>query len=332
MQFSPYHLLGGRPNVIVDGAPAAGTTLTLSHWPRSGTPWQLKADTSAAIVLRFLRLSLGRQQELVLDAELVSNNHFDEDGLLGLWSLLHPDQALRWAPLIEEVARAGDFCCTGHGDAARIAFALATLADSERSPLAAVRATGAQPQADEVRYRLLLEQLPGLLADVGQVRALWAEAWCAYQASLRALECGSARLEEFPELDLVVVEASEPLHPMAIYNHTDCLRVLESIGATARLHYRYETWVQLVSRPVQPRLDLGPLAARLQQGERERCRWCFDGVDATTPQLVPRDQHGAVAATSWRLDRLLPVTLAWLREAALDPNLVYNPFDASSGS
>ena len=44
MRFLPYSQIDAVPNVIVDGAPARHTVLTLSHWPKSGTPPELKAD------------------------------------------------------------------------------------------------------------------------------------------------------------------------------------------------------------------------------------------------------------------------------------------------
>ena len=47
MRFSPYSETVSVPNVIVDGAANKSTLLTLSHWPKSGTPAELKADTSA---------------------------------------------------------------------------------------------------------------------------------------------------------------------------------------------------------------------------------------------------------------------------------------------
>ena len=46
MRFVPYHELNdSTPNIIVDGAAGPGTVLTLSHWPKSGTPEALKRDT-----------------------------------------------------------------------------------------------------------------------------------------------------------------------------------------------------------------------------------------------------------------------------------------------
>ena len=75
-RFVPYPDLEGIPNVVVDGARHADTLLTLSHWPHSGTPPALKADLSAQIAFRYLDSPVWH-----VDTEVVSNNHFDEDGL-----------------------------------------------------------------------------------------------------------------------------------------------------------------------------------------------------------------------------------------------------------
>ena len=68
MRFLPYSQIDAVPNVIVDGAPARHTVLTLSHWPKSGTPHELKADTSAEIVFKYLD-----SPRFHVDADIVSN-------------------------------------------------------------------------------------------------------------------------------------------------------------------------------------------------------------------------------------------------------------------
>src|SRR5947208_2433644 len=104
MRFHPYPSLESA-NVIVDGAPQADTVLTLSHWPKSGSPREFAADTSAEIVFRWL--SAGRPG--ARGAELVSNNHFDEDGLVGIYAAVDPERAMARRELLSDVARAGDF-------------------------------------------------------------------------------------------------------------------------------------------------------------------------------------------------------------------------------
>ena len=104
MRYVPWDELKGRPNIIVDGYPADGTLITLSHWRGSGSPEELADDLSTQIAFRYLD-----RPDLKVDAELVSNNHFDEDGLAGIYAILHPDEALAHRERIIDVASAGDF-------------------------------------------------------------------------------------------------------------------------------------------------------------------------------------------------------------------------------
>src|SRR5215831_3044469 len=104
MEYVPYDKLGDRPNVIVDGAANANTEITLSHWPNNGTPQSLKDDLSTQIVFHYLD-----RPEVWARAEVVSNNHFDQDGLAGIYSLLNPSLAQKQRDLIIDIAAAGDF-------------------------------------------------------------------------------------------------------------------------------------------------------------------------------------------------------------------------------
>ena len=82
MDYITYDALKDQPNIIVDGSGNPSTVLVLSHWPHSGTPSEFKADTSTEIVLNFLQSN--RRSEFEATAQTVSNNHFDEDGLMSV--------------------------------------------------------------------------------------------------------------------------------------------------------------------------------------------------------------------------------------------------------
>src|SRR3954468_1060701 len=119
MEYVAYFEVGERPNVVVDGAATPSTVLTLSHWPGAPTPEVLKADLSAEIAFRYLD-----HPELHVGADVVSNNHFDEDGLMSLYALIDPEGAMARRSLVEDVARAGDFGTFESRDAARVSFAI----------------------------------------------------------------------------------------------------------------------------------------------------------------------------------------------------------------
>ncbi len=104
MYFLAYEDLADTANIIVDGAASTATEITLSHWPKSGTPRKLKADSSAEIVFNYLNTP-----SFHVRAKAVSNNHFDEDGLVGTFTLLNQQYALRNRDLLIDIAQAGDF-------------------------------------------------------------------------------------------------------------------------------------------------------------------------------------------------------------------------------
>src|SRR3954451_20485008 len=113
LRFLPYADTVDLPNVIVDGAANVGTRLTLSHWPGSPTPPELLADLSAEIAFR-----AADEPERFAGLEVVSNNHFDQDGLASVYALVEPDGARARREHVIDVARAGDFGTFTSRDAA----------------------------------------------------------------------------------------------------------------------------------------------------------------------------------------------------------------------
>jgi hypothetical protein len=285
LRYVPYDELGGEPSVIVDGYGTEGTLLVLSHWPGAGTPPELADDLSTQIVLRALE-----RPDLWRGATAVSNNHFDEDGLAGIWCLLHLAEARAHRAALVDVASFGDFGTYRGRDGARVAMTIAAYADEERSPLGARLRDLAYPERTAVLYEELLGLLGSMLEHPGRFRALWEEEDARLARDEALVRAGDVRIEERPDLDLAVVtvpEAREPLHEAAVHGATARHRILTLHGDRAELRYRYETWVAYVSAPTVPRVDLVPLAAELTAREPGGVRWTFDGVRHITPSLRP---------------------------------------------
>lgn len=286
MKFVPYEQAGDVPNIVVDGAATTNTLLTLSHWPKSGTPAALKRDTSAEIAFAWLN-----SPDFRVEAEAVSNNHFDEDGLVGIFALLQPEQALRHRELLIDAAQAGDFGVYKNRSAARIAMTLSAYADPASSPLPGAMFEQSYPDMAGTLYFELLSVLPRLLTHLDQFRTLWEKDDSRLTASEQALDAGTISIEERPELDLAIVRFADELgtaanyHPMALHSRTPRTRLLLLAAHRAELHYRYEGWVQLVSRRPAPRVDLAGLAEELNAEESSGGHWIFDGVDQITPKL-----------------------------------------------
>ena len=192
MRFEPYASLGERPHVVVDGAAKDHTSLVLSHWPRSGTARALLADTSAEIVFRWL------DARTPVDAELASNDHFDEDGLVALFAITRPDEAQARRRRLIEIASAGDFAVSDDRDAVRAALTIAAFAEAST-------VTGSYAEKTAASYADLLPRLTEI-ADAPQTfRATWAEEDARIDEDVKAIAAGDVRIEEIEELDLALV-------------------------------------------------------------------------------------------------------------------------------
>ncbi len=294
LEFVPFHLLDGRPNVIVDGAATTGTTVALSHWPGTVVPSGLEADLSAEMAFAYLD-----RWDLHGAATLVSNNHFDQDGLVSVFALAHPEEASDRRRLLIDVAAAGDFATYRDRTAARVSMVIAAFADQHRTPL------GEPAAAYETwcgqLYEELLGRLPELCDHPDRYRGLWAEEDEALTSSEALVRSGDVHMEEVPELDLAVVTVpsgapssgghrfgsrwATGLHPMAVNTATAMFGVLTVSGASFDFVYRYESWVQYRTRRPRSRVDLGPLAAELTAEETSGGWWTFDGVEDLEPRL-----------------------------------------------
>ncbi len=120
-------------------------------------------------------------------------------------------------------------------------------------------------------------------------------------ASEKAIANGVVTIEEVPEVGLAVVtipelepsrrghrfagEFFEGVHPMALNNSTDCLRLLIVHGRRYPFVDRYETWVQFRSRLTLRRVDMRPLAARLSEDETGSATWTASAPGSLTPTL-----------------------------------------------
>ncbi len=310
----PAEELAGRPHVQVDGAALPGTVLSLSHWPGSGTPDALRADTSALIVARYLAAGADGPE-----VDAISTNHYDEDGLLAIWLLLErPEPGDPARDLAIAAAEAGDFGSWTDPWAPRVAIAAMGMAERGRTPFPEVNRVHARAGAGDpagALHRAVLPRVRGLLDDPGRYAMLWRPRWEGITADMDLLDSGGATIEEHEAGDLAVLRTPRPLDPMAVHPRTLRTRVLMATpDGTLSLAHRYETWVDYVSRPLAPRVDLTPLAARLQGRERGAGRWLFEGVAAITPRLFAAGPDGRPGPTSVSAGELTEALAAFLEE------------------
>ena len=106
MRFQFYtEALDNVPKLSVDGT--VDNAIHFSHWQGNNTPPEVKADTSTEIALNLV--ASPNRAVLTQGIELVTNNHFDTDGVLSVWTVLTGERALAYRDLLIAAAEAGDF-------------------------------------------------------------------------------------------------------------------------------------------------------------------------------------------------------------------------------
>lgn len=310
LQYLDYEESRTVPNIVVDGSPNDGTVLSLTHWPGYPAPLGLARDLSAEMAFAYLDAPAEHPP-----AEVVTNNHFDQDGLVSIFALVDPAAALPHRALLIDVAAAGDFGTYRDRRAARASMVLSRYAEDEPPDCTYGAFT-------DRLYRHLLPRLLDVVLDNDGYRELWEEEEDALSASESAIATGRVTITEDRPLDLAIVtiDPSEParsghrfggqtfghIHPMAINNATDRFRLLIAHGRRYQFVDRYETWVQYQSRVTLPRVDMRPLAERLTAIEHDGAVWSAGAPGALSPHMTHTDE------SSIDPDTLRQTITAWL--------------------
>lgn len=331
LAYEPYESLEDRPHVMVDGAARRSSVVTLSHWPGSPTPASLAHDLSAEIVIGFLRSAasfatapassqeaadVGALAARLESAEAVTNDHFDEDGLMSVLAFADPELAMGLDQLIVEVASCGDFGVVSSDVAAQISFAIGPLAAAEAGDGAATSQL----------YGAVLPRVPELLEHPARFARWWKHEFAAFVAAREAIASGHLLMSDVPAADLCVVQRAAgdaSLNEVAVNSSTSHSRVLTIDGDSCVLTLRYEGWVRYVSRPIPLRPDLEPLAALLAAEEPSGVTWEADGVGAIVGRLAPAGEGRTEIAP----DRVIEIVAAYLSSAAP----AWDPWRAGGG-
>lgn len=254
--------------VLVDGN-EAGRGLQLSHWPGNSTPRHLKADLSVEIALRFA--SDPGRQALLRGREIVTNDHFDTDGLLAAWAVLNPQVALEHATALIAAAEAGDFYEFTNPDAVKFDLTVQAFGEPERSPVGLSGAS--EPEVEQRATEELLALLPGLLYDTSGYEELWRGGYERIVRRLGWVQDGLVNVREWPEQRMTTIESPEPLDHFARNLFASGHRILEAVprdgGTSYVLFYRELLWYDVVSRSTTPTHLLTGAADRLNALEPE---------------------------------------------------------------
>jgi len=294
--------LDGTPFLCVDGVVERG--LNVSHWPGNRTPVHLKADTTTEMSFRLAR-DPGRADWL-RGVSIVTNNHFDTDGLLSVFAALRPEEALRHEKALVQAARTGDFGDWTTPEAFKLDAVVTAYDDEERSPIAAeIRGLG-EAERHAIVYDRLLSALPGLLTGAVALKDLWSPALQSYMRSMMRLP-DVARVREHPAARLSVIETAEPLDERARFNVARHHRVLTATrtpdGVLYEMAFRIFSWFDTTTPPRGTRFDLTAVAAELDQMESAGgARWTYTGDDSLESRLYRAAPDGGTAPSTLPLE------------------------------
>ncbi|MBI3803619.1 MAG: hypothetical protein HY282_07625 [Nitrospirae bacterium] len=313
----------GVPKISVDGL--VPQSHHLSHWKGNQTPPPLKADTSTEIVLRYL--AHPNPKQFFPQVSIITNNHFDTDGLLSVWALLNPKKAEPMAGRLIAAAEAGDFASFSSEEGVQMNLLIEALAGSKESPLYSQREAYTGPK-ETFLYKMILPMLPDLFRRKDEYRGLWRESYDSIVQSMELFEKGTIGVEEHePEGLSVIIDEQRPAR-QAIDHHCQGNLFLviedrerEEGGFGYELEYRYYAWADTVTRPpIQP-IPMERLAEHLNRHEGLRVgKWMTGGYpgQSMTSALKYVDDEGHRALSRLSPDQVLRLVLEHLQSRESD--------------
>lgn len=287
MRFEFYHAgLDQTPKLSVDGT--VDNSIHFSHWQGNQTPVELKADTSTEIALNLV--ASPRRTEFTQGVELVTNNHFDTDGVLSVWTVLNGERAVELREKLIPAAEAGDFSEFRSEDGVKASIVIQgsdqpVPGEASGSPLASHLA--GEFVEDEARsYELVLPEVERILTRTNDYEHLWRKAWEKLATAMESFSRGASFVTEFTDAKLSLVHLAPDVFGPGGFDP-----VLHSSPATAisqhalgqlfliatpylngwsyRIDYPYYSWAETVVRPRIQRQDFSRLVVKLNEAERQ---------------------------------------------------------------
>ena len=328
MRFEFYtDALENTPKLSVDGT--VPNSIHFSHWADNETPAELRADTSTEIALNLV--ASPDRDSFTKGIDLVTNNHFDCDGVLSCWTVLTGERALEYRDLLIAAAEAGDFSEHSSDDGVRVSIAIQGAEQSspnndDGSPLAQMLAGREMAtrvaENDALAYELVFPEVERLLTNVSAYEPLWRDGWKAVADALESFESGRSQVREYDDSKISVVtlapdifhgggfsptKHSAPFTAISKYAHGELflIGIPADGGWFYRLDYPYYSWAETVVRPRIARRDLTNALYALNEKETNRNgQWSKDSREMTSAVKF-LDKNGSLAVSRLEPEQVL---------------------------
>lgn len=308
------------PKLSVDGT--VGNSIHFSHWEGNETPKEVKADTSTEIALNLV--TSPNRDSLTQRIELVTNNHFDTDGILSVWTVITGERAADHREVLIAAAEAGDFSEYSTETGIRVSIAIqgsdqASANNDSGSPLAR-RLAGAEVDDDARAYELVLPEVERLITNINDYEDLWREGWERIAEAIESFESGASRVKEFPESEMSLITLTPEIFSASGFNPTRHSAPYTAISRYARgalfvigiptpggwfyrIDYPYYSWAETIVRPHVARRDFTYALQRLNDNERNSGRWQTDNREMTSAVKF-LDGSGSLTTSSHSPDEI----------------------------
>ncbi|MBA2703985.1 MAG: hypothetical protein H0U60_09040 [Blastocatellia bacterium] len=322
MRFEFYHSgLDNIPKLSVDGT--VGNSIHFSHWQGNETPAEVKADTSTEIALNLM--ASPNRDALTQGIELITNNHFDTDGILSVWTMLNGERAPELRDQLIPAAEAGDFSEFTNDNAIRASIAIQgsdqpVTADDAGSPLAHQLA-GGPVDGDARAYELVLPEVERLLTRTDEYENLWRGPWQQIATAIDSFERGASTVQEINEAKLSLITIAREVFgptgfdparhaaPFTAISHYAkgqlfLIAIPYQTGWAYRIDYPYYSWAETIVRPRIERRNFALLVSSLNQLETGSAgRWNSDTSELSSAvKFTGRD--GKLSASVLQPDRV----------------------------
>lgn len=287
-KFIPFNEISFYQQVIVVDS-YHPDTIALTHWKGAPKIEGIQDDTSTGIVLN----ALERQLPELKDYSYVSNNHFDVDGFLGVWSLYRPEIAIEFSGLLRKMALIGDFReLTLESEEDHLALKLVcwmNKVEKDRfyAPFSSYEAGKNEMMLCVSKYEFFLPHFEKVLFQPAEYQHDYQEEYQQVLNGMEILNGPESSIKFQKDIKLVIVKTPEPIHYYGIFSRSQSADMVLSMYSRNRyeLEYKYTTWVDLANRPSYPRINLQALAQILNQHEESDYLWRGDKITDTGPIL-----------------------------------------------
>ena len=312
--------IANLPKLSVDGT--VSNAIHFSHWQDNETPEEVKADTSTEIALNLV--TSPNRENLTQGIELVTNNHFDTDGILSVWTVMTGERAAQYRDVLIAAAEAGDFSEYSTETGIRVSIAIqgsdqASPNNDDGSPLAR-RIAGAEVDDDARAYELVLPEVERLITNINDYEGLWRDGWARIAKAVESFEAGTSKVTELPDNQISLVILAPEIFSGSGFNPTRHAAPYTAISRYARgmlyviaipagggwfyrIDYPYYSWAETIVRPTVHRRDFTDALRRLNDTERNAGSWQLDNREMTSAVKF-LDETGSLAASSYSPDEI----------------------------